>query len=149
MLISTKGRYGLRAMFELAKSYGQGAKSLRQIAGAQGISEHYLEQLFLRLKGAELVRSKRGAGGGYVLAYPPSETSVGSILTALEGELVPAECVGSSAKCQNAGACSTHAMWRRIYDGLSTVVHGITLADMLEDERRLAASAGMPKNIRC
>ena len=138
MIISTKGRYGLRAMFELAKAWGRGPVSLRQISEAQGLPGPYLEQIFPALKKAGLVTAQRGAGGGYELTLPPERISVGCVLIALEGELTPAECA-SDAVCENAGSCSAHAIWRRIYDGINGVIHGFTLADMVEDDRRLSS----------
>lgn len=137
MIISTKGRYGLRAMFELAKAWGCGPLSLRYIADAQGLPEPYLEQIFPALKKAGLVKVKRGAGGGYGLAAPPEDISVGCVLVALEGDLTPAECAGQSASCENAKNCATHVIWQRIYDGISSVINGITLKDMLDDYQRL------------
>ena len=147
MIISTKGRYGLRAMFELAKAWGQGPLSLRQIAAAQGLPEPYLEQIFPALKKAGLVDARRGAGGGYGLALPPKEISVGRVLVALEGELTPAECAGGDRTCENADCCTAHAIWQRIYDGINGVIQGISLADMLEDDRRMGAS--MQNEKRC
>ena len=137
MFISTKGRYGLRAMFELARAWNTKSLSLRQIATAQSLSESYLEQLFPLLKSAGLVESTRGAYGGYRLVKPPEDISVGSILTALEGALTPSDCVNDGADCQNAPKCAAHSVWRRIYDGLQDVVNGISLKDMLEDEEKL------------
>jgi len=139
LIISTKGRYGLRAMFELAKAWGRGPVSLRQISEAQGLPGPYLEQIFPALKKAGLVTARRGAGGGYELTLPPDKISVGSVLVALEGELTPAECAGSGAACENAGSCSAYAIWRRIYDGINSVIHGISLADMVEDDRRFGS----------
>ncbi len=149
MIISTKGRYGLRAMFELAKAWEQGHLSIRQIAAQQALSEQYLEQIFPLLKSAGLVKSTRGAGGGYVLAREPKDISVGSVLTALEGKLAPADCVCGDADCENAHACTAHAIWRRIYDGISDVVEGISLQDMLDDDKRLAGENPGLNKIRC
>ncbi len=149
MIISTKGRYGLRAMFELAKAWEQGRLSIRQIAAQQELSEQYLEQIFPLLKSAGLVTSTRGAGGGYQLAKEPKAISVGSVLTALEGELAPADCVRSDNDCENAHQCTTHAIWQRIYDGISAVVEGISLQDMLDDDKRLAGENPQLRNIRC
>lgn len=137
MILSTKGRYGLRAMFELARAYGGGPLSLRQIAARQALSEKYLEQIFPLLKSAGLVASTRGAGGGYALAGEPRSISVGSVLTALEGELSPSDCVCGGVDCENAPACTAHAIWQRIYDGINAVVEGISLQDMLDDDKRL------------
>ena len=147
MIISTKGRYGLRAMFELAKAFGEGPLSLREIACKQGLPEPYLEQIFPALKKAGLVAARRGAGGGYGLALPPGEISVGSVLVALEGELTPAECAGGDAACENAGCCTTHIIWQRIYDGINGVINGITLQDMVDDDRRLGTQPQQEK--RC
>ncbi|MDD5017131.1 MAG: Rrf2 family transcriptional regulator [Eubacteriales bacterium] len=150
MIISTKGRYGLRAMFELAKAYGQDPLSIKQIAAMQNLSEQYLEQIFSKLKGAGLVRSTRGAGGGYTLAETPGGISVGQVLTALEGELVPADCVGDDAAgCAKAGLCTTHIIWQRIYDGFTGVVNAITLQDMVDDFHRLIADRPQAKNVKC
>jgi Rrf2 family cysteine metabolism transcriptional repressor len=147
LIISTKGRYGLRAMFELAKAWGQGPLSLKQISAAQGLPEPYLEQIFPALKKAGLVEARRGVGGGYELARLPEKISVGSVLVALEGELTPAECAGGDMACENADCCTTHAIWQRIYDGINGVIHGISLADMVEDDRRMGASKQTEK--RC
>ena len=150
MIISTKGRYGLRAMFELAKAYGEGPLSIKQISGAQSLSEQYLEQIFSKLKAAGLVQSTRGAGGGYSLGYKPADISVGRVLTVLEGELAPAECVGGdAAECRNVGLCTTHIIWQRIYDGFSKVVNDISLKDMVDDYKRLTSDKPQAKNITC
>lgn len=150
MIISTRGRYGLRAMFELAKAHGEGTQSIKQIAAAQGLSEQYLEQIFARLKSAGLVESTRGAGGGYSLSTAPEQITVGRVLVALEGELSPAECVGEDATaCCNSGICATHAIWQRIYEGFNKVLDGITLQDMLDDYHRLGEARPDAKDIRC
>jgi Rrf2 family cysteine metabolism transcriptional repressor len=150
LIISTKGRYGLRAMFELAKAYGEGPLSIKQISGAQSLSEQYLEQIFSKLKGAGLVESTRGAGGGYNLGAKPHDISVGRVLTVLEGELVPAECVGDDVvDCQNIGHCTTHIIWQRIYDGFANVVNSISLQDMVDDYNRLTSVKPQAKNVRC
>lgn len=149
MIISTKGRYGLRAMFELAKSFGEGQLSIKQISSSQSLSEQYLEQIFSKLKSAGLVESTRGAGGGYKLSSEPKQISVGSVLTALEGDLAPADCVGGEASCENMGLCTTHIIWQRIYDGLYGVLNSITLQDMVDDYERLTKEKPQAKDIRC
>jgi Rrf2 family cysteine metabolism transcriptional repressor len=149
LIISTKGRYGLRAMFELAKAYGEGPLSIKQIASSQALSEQYLEQIFSRLKSAELVESTRGAGGGYALGAKPEDISVGMILVALEGELAPAGCVGEDASCENIGLCTTHIIWQRIYDGFNNVVNAISLQDMVDDYQRLLTDKPQAKDVRC
>lgn len=150
LIISTRGRYGMRAMFELAKAYGEGTLSIKQIAAVQNLSEQYLEQIFSRLKAAGLVESTRGAGGGYSLSTAPGQITVGNVLVALEGEFSPAECVGEDATtCKNAGVCTTHAIWQRIYDGFNGVIHSITLQDMLDDYKRMGETSPDAKDVRC
>lgn len=150
MIISTKGRYGLRAMFEIAKAYGEGPLSIKHISASQHLSEQYLEQIFSKLKAAGLVKSTRGAGGGYKLSSKPVDISVGKVLTALEGELSPAECVGDdAANCENIGLCTTHIIWQRIYDGFNDVVNSITLQDMVDDYEQIKKDQPQAKNVKC
>ena len=118
-------------MFELALQSDGAPVSIKSIAERQSISETYLEQLFQKLRQAGLLTSLRGAQGGYLLAKPPGEISVGDILKALEGPLTPADCV--LGNCANSQDCVTRAIWCRIYDGINTVVDSITLGQMLED----------------
>lgn len=94
MKLSTKGRYGLRALIDLAQYSAEAPVSITSISARQDLSERYLEQLMSMLKKAGLVRSVRGAGGGYVLAKDMAEISVGDVLRALEGSLEPVECAG-------------------------------------------------------
>ena len=89
MKISTKGRYGLTIMIELAKKYGEGTVSLKSIAQANDLSEHYLEQLVAPLRNAGLVKSIRGAYGGYILSRPPSQITSGDVIRVLEGPILP------------------------------------------------------------
>ncbi len=137
MIISTKGRYGVRAMFVLAKRYEEEAlTSIKYIAAEQGISEQYLEQLFSKLKTAGLIESVRGQKGGYRLNSSPSDISVGQILRALEGPLAPSECVvDENEVCAKSESCTTHNMWKTVYDGINRVVDDMSLADMLNDYR--------------
>ena len=137
-------------MFEIAKAHGQGAQSIKQIAAMQGLSEQYLEQIFSKLKGAGLLVSTRGAGGGYTLAQEPKDISVGKVLTVLEGGLAPAECVGdAAAQCENEALCTTHVIWQRIYDGFNDVIFSISLADMVDDYKIMISSKPAAKDIRC
>ncbi len=149
MIISTKGRYGLRAMFELAKGYGQGTMSIKNIAEIQGLSEQYLEQLFSKLKSARLVESTRGPSGGYRLSQEPESISVGRVLTVLEGELTPAECVGEESHCEHVELCTTHIIWQRIYDGFNDVINSITLKDMVDDHNKTVDERPQAKDVRC
>lgn len=135
MIISTKGRYGVRAMFVLAKRYDDNKlTSIKFIANEQGISEQYLEQLFSKLKSSQLIESVRGQKGGYRLKLSPKDISVGQVLRALEGPLAPSECVVDDKDvCVKAEVCTTHNMWKTVYDGINQVVDAVSLADMLKD----------------
>lgn len=135
MKISTKGRYGVRAMGELALYYGQGPLPLKEIAEKQGISEHYLEQLMGALRKAGLVKSVRGAQGGYILNRSPKNITVGDVIRVLEGPLTPVDCVSkdNAEACEKAGACMTRKIWEKMRDSMAEVVDNITLQDMIDD----------------
>ncbi len=139
MKLSTKGRYGVKAMVELALAYGEGPIALNSIAEKQGISIHYLEQLFASLRKAGLVRSIRGAQGGYVLGDKPQKITVGDIIRTLEGPLAPADCVveDNVNDCNKAELCVTRNLWVKIRDSINEVVDSITLQDMLDDYEKI------------
>ncbi len=141
MKLSTKGRYGLKAMFELALNYGEGPIPLNSIAENQNISNHYLEQLFASLRKAGIIKSVRGAQGGYMLALKPKEITVGDIIRTLEGPLAPAECVieDISQECDKANWCVTRIIWEKIRDSINDVVDSITLQDMIDAQNMIDA----------
>lgn len=137
MKLSTKGRYGLRAIIDLAMNATEGPVPISSIAERQSLSESYLEQLMAKLKKAGLVTSIRGAQGGYFLAKPSSEISVGDILRALEGDINPVECVGLTAdgklKCRNSSLCVSKYVWKRINDSITETVDAIMLDALLAE----------------
>ena len=136
MKLSTRGRYGLKAMFDLALNYGEGPISLTSIAERQAISVSYLEQLISPLRKALLVASVRGAQGGYMLAKMPAEITVGQILTTLEGPLAPTDCVvvdDGDDYCDHSSYCVTKVIYEKIYESITTVVNSITLQHMIDD----------------
>lgn len=133
MKLSTKGRYGLMAMFQLALEFGDEPISLKYIAEKQGLSENYLEQLFSSLKKDGLIQSVRGAQGGYMLTRKPSEITVGQILRSLEGHLAPADCVLHDIDCSKEDNCATKLVMVKIKESIDSVVDSITLEDMVED----------------
>ena len=138
MILSTKGRYGLKIMYELALNYGEGPMPLKEVAQRQQLSETYLEQLIAHLKKAGLVRSIRGAQGGYELIRKPEEISVGEIIRTLEGPLAPSECVmDDEPECTKAENCVTRLIWEKIMEGINNVVDSITLNDMVNDYYKL------------
>lgn len=122
--ISTKGRYGLTIMMELANRFGEGPTSLRSIAQRHDLSEHYLEQLIAPLRNAGLVKSIRGAYGGYVLAKHPEEISAGDVIRVLEGPISPVE----FAEEEDA---AKRYLWLRIRDSISSVLDSTSLHDLI------------------
>ncbi len=141
MKISTRGRYGLRAMVDLASQGENRCISLKSIAERQCISPHYLEQLISALKKAGLVKSVRGAGGGYRLSCNPRDVSVGSILKILEGPLYPVDCLSETeTKPCGIGSCEkcvTKPVWEKIYESMNDVLNGITLDDLANDYKHI------------
>lgn len=138
MKLSTKGRYGLRALIDLAVWAEEDTVSIGSIAERQKISESYLEQLFRKLRKAELLISVRGAQGGYRLARPASKISVGDILRALEGNLEAVECPGlkEDGGCEEGDFCVAKYVWQRINDGIRESVDGITLEQLAHESRK-------------
>ena len=134
MKLSTRGRYGIHAMYDLAVHYGDGPQSIKCIAERQGIPEAYLEQLIAMLRRAELVLSNRGAQGGYRLARSPEQITVGDVLRALEGGLNLVECLEEDETCGRSCDCPSRIVWIKLRDGLNRVVDGITLRDMVEEQ---------------
>lgn len=123
MRISTKGRYGLTIMIELAKKHGEGPTSLKAIAQANNLSEHYLEQLIAPLRNAGLVKSIRGAYGGYVLADDPANITSGDIIRVLEGPITPVEGIEDEEPAKR-------QLWIRIRDAIKDVLENTTLEDL-------------------
>lgn len=131
MKLSTKGRYGLMAMYRLAQNYGGGPMSLKEIASQENLSEAYLEQLFSLLKKAKLVESIRGAGGGYLLARSPKEIPIGEVINALEGDLGLSCCsVKARPDCEKYGECATRDILEELQYRMEAVMDSMTLADM-------------------
>lgn len=150
MKLSTKGRYGLRALIDLAQYSENEPVSITSIAARQGISERYLEQLMGKLKKAGLIKSIRGAGGGYVLDRELKDISVGDVLRALEGNLEPVECSGLHPEegCSSSGECVTKYVWQRINDSINQTVDEIKLDQLVAESKEMQAnSAG--RQIKC
>jgi len=139
MKLSTKGRYGVSAMYDLALHHGQGPISLKSVAQRQGISEHYLEQLMGTLRKAGYVKSVRGAQGGYTLTKSPAEITVGDIIRIMEGPTAPVDCLLADAKdnkyCVRAGHCVTRGVWAKVRDSIDSVLDSITLADLANEDK--------------
>jgi Rrf2 family protein len=131
--ISTKGRYGLKALIDIANISENEPVSITSIASRQKISERYLEQLMSKLKKAGIINSIRGANGGYILAKAPEDVSVGDILRALEGDLVLVDCLGASNEenCGFVDTCATKYVWQRISDSINQTVEDIKLNQLM------------------
>ena len=146
MKLSTKGRYGLRAMIDLARYSEKEPVSIGSVAARQEISERYLEQLVALLKKAGLVKSIRGASGGYVLAKKPSEISVGDILRALEGSLEPDTTTGEG--CMASDGCVTKYVWQKINDSINDTVNQIMLDELIQESKSINPD-GECENPKC
>lgn len=137
MRISTKGRYALRLMLDLAVNGSEHYISIKNIATRQKISDKYLEQIINQLCKAGFVISARGANGGYRLSKKPEEYTVGAILTVMEGTLSPVPCLDNqSDPCSYSNACVTLEVWQRIHQAVQNVVNNITLADLVQNYRK-------------
>lgn len=133
--ISTRGRYGLRAMTELAMHSEEKPLPLKEIAKRQGISDSYLEQVFATLRKAGLVTAVRGSFGGYALTKPPEEISVYDVLYALEGPLVPVDCViddGYHFGCDRLDNCVTYPFWRELASKIDEIMKGVSIRDLID-----------------
>lgn len=132
-MVSTKGRYALRVMVDLAERHTQGYIPLKEVARRQEISEKYLESILKTLVKAGLLTGLRGKGGGYRLTRPPEAYTVGSILRLTEGSLAPVACLEPGAsRCPRVSACRTFAMWQKLDDLVNGFLDGVTIADLTE-----------------
>lgn len=136
-MISTRGRYALRVMIDIAQNYSGSYIPLNDIAERQGISEKYLESILVLLTRGGLLQGVRGKGGGYKLTMAPEEYTVGSILRLTEGSLSPVACLkDDAAPCSKQCECKTLPLWQGLNDAISTYLDGITLDMLLSGELR-------------
>lgn len=133
MKISTKGRYALRIMIDLAMNAGENPVRVKDIASRQNISEKYLEQIISMFNKAGYVKSIRGAQGGYLLTKEPGEYTAGMILRLAEGSIAPVSCVDVDAEsCEKKGACVSAMLWQKMNDAVNEVVDNTTLQDLVD-----------------
>lgn len=139
MKLSTKGRYGLRAVLDISLNEGEGPVTIHSIAGRQELSERYLEQLLITLKQNGLIRSIRGFQGGYVLAKEPRLIKVGDIVRALEGPLAPVDCVNEDkqGECSRTEACVTKIVWEDLRDSITKVLDSYTIEDLMLESQKI------------
>jgi len=146
MKLSTKGKYGVRAVYEIAKSASPGPITIREIAERQGISVSYLEQIMNRLGRAGLIESVRGPGGGYLLGKKQADLTIGDVVRALEGPIALSHCLepGMSEDCYQADDCVARMVWTKVGAKIEEALDSITFNDLLQQhpggaKRRIAA----------
>lgn len=130
--LSTKGQYGVRAMYEIARGSGHGPVTIREISEKQDVSVAYLEQILNTLRKAELIRSVKGPGGGYVLSERPADISIGRILRELEGPVAITSCLDPREGCMRVDGCVTHMLWKSLGENIAAFLDGMTLGDLLK-----------------
>ena len=148
MKLSTKGRYGVVAMYDLAMHSGEGPISLKSVAARQQISEHYLEQLMGQLRKAGLVKSTRGAQGGYILVKKPSDVTVGDIIRVMEGPIAPVDCLLNNdplaaGYCPKREKCVTRGVWQKVGESIAGVLDSITLLDLCNEKPNFCSHAAV------
>jgi Rrf2 family protein len=136
MKLSTRTRYATRAILELADNFGKGPLQTRIIAKNQDISVKYLEQLMAALKSAGLIRSQRGAKGGYILANPPDKIKLSEVFDVFEGPVVTVECVENENYCARAADCIARQVWCEVQRAVKNVLQSITLQDALDKAKK-------------
>ncbi len=141
MKVSTKGDYGIRALIELAHHFGEPRPTQSgEIAARQNIPESYLEQLLTILRRAGFIRSVRGPQGGHTLIREPRELRVSEVIAALEGSIIPIDCLDDSSACSKAGGCAQRDMWQAVREAILSVLDNTTIGDLAD--RDLAVQAG-------
>jgi Rrf2 family transcriptional regulator, cysteine metabolism repressor len=135
MRISTRTRYGVRFLLELAESHGKGPLFLKDIAKSQEISEKYLSQIVIELKSAGIITGLRGAHGGYVLSREPEQITLREVVAVLEGDLKLVECTRNGTACGRGPECITQDIWIKLADVMAEMLEGITLSDLAAKRR--------------
>lgn len=137
MKLSTKGEYAARAVMDIASHYAEGPVKIRDVAERQEIPLKYLESILLALKRAGVLRSKRGPGGGYYLARPAEEITVGEVIRAMDGPLAPIGCVSVSAYefCSREGICGLKTVWQEVRDAIADILDNTTFAEVCRRDR--------------
>lgn len=143
MRITTKSKYGIRMIVEIAAQPEGKAAPLKAVARKLNASEKYLEQLVIPLVKAGYLKSVRGAGGGYVMGRPAGELTAQMVIVALEGESSQRACVGEIGACQRASTCAAIGLWRKINEAINAVTSTVTIADLVEEKRRKCDELGI------
>jgi Rrf2 family protein len=132
--LSTKGQYGVRAMFEIARGYPEHPVTIKEISERQDVSVAYLEQILNKLRRAGIIKSVRGPGGGYLLAAEPRVITIASILKELEGPVAITSCLDPEEGCSRVEGCVTHLLWKSLGAKIEAFLETITLKDLVEKE---------------
>ncbi|NJD56533.1 MAG: Rrf2 family transcriptional regulator [Nitrospirae bacterium] len=130
--LSTKGQYGVRAMYEIARGSVAGPVTIKEISEKQHVSVAYLEQILNKLRRSGIIRSVKGPGGGYVLARDPGSISIGEILKELEGPVAITSCLDPKEGCVRVDSCVTHLLWKSLGDNIERFLDGMKLQDLLQ-----------------
>jgi Rrf2 family cysteine metabolism transcriptional repressor len=137
--LSTRARYGTRALLDLARHEGKKPVQLKEIARRQNISLHYLEHIIAPLVAAGIVRSIRGARGGLRLTRQPGDIKLSEVIQLLEGTITPVDCIGNPESCERAGICVTRDIWCEMKKAIDTTLDSVTLRDLVERQKRKEA----------
>ncbi len=136
MMISTKGRYALRVIIDLAEHGGEGYIPMKTVAERQGVSLKYLERILPLLVAADMVEGVHGKGGGYRLSRKPEDYTIGEILRAAEGDIAPVSCLEcNAAKCEREDTCRTLPMWTKLNDLINNYLDSVTIKDLMEESK--------------
>lgn len=150
MKISTRGRYGTRALVELALDVGEGLTLLKDIARKQQISQRYLEHVIRPLVTGGILRSTRGAGGGITLARSPEEIKMSEVMQLLEGSIAPVDCVNNKTICERSDTCAARDIWCDLQNAINGVLESTTLQDLVDNQKSKGPSpADIDENSRC
>jgi Rrf2 family iron-sulfur cluster assembly transcriptional regulator len=133
--LSTKGQYGVRAMYEIAKGSSLGPVTIKRISEEQHVSVAYLEQILNKLRRAGIIKSVKGPGGGYMLARDPKLISIGEILNELEGPVAITSCLDPKEGCIRVDSCVTHLLWKSLGDNIKRFLDGMKLQDLLQSDQ--------------
>lgn len=142
MKLSTKGRYGTRAMIDIALYKESGSTLLKDIASRQGISLKYLDHILSSLRKAGLIKNVRGKGGGYSLTRPAAQITLCEIIEAVEGTLAPVECVDNPDYCKKTSTCSAHDVWVKVRESIEDVLRNTSLQSLTESHEKKAGTPG-------
>ena len=138
--LSTKGQYGVRAMYEIAKAGSIGPVTIKEISEKQDVSVAYLEQILNKLRKAGIIQSVKGPGGGYMLARDPEKISIGQILKELEGPVAITSCLDPSEGCVRVDSCVTHLLWKSLGDNIERFLDSMSLQDLLRGNQIIAVN---------